>query len=333
MFFKNAVAPDEYSITNEMQNYDVGLIPYGKASCYNYAYCSPNKLGQYMASLAVLANDSYFVGSVLESNSNGYTANFDDPEDLAQNVRKFIENEDALKEMKLNSKRGFEENFNWEALSAPVWPKIVENFQTVSNMFVLRPTNVTFPEHVLFSSVLESSPLVLIESKYQRLPNFLKSRTCCDLISYLELRPSSYDWNHPNLFVDFIDIIHANVKTLAKKPGFAVLCNEMINEAKGLKNLGVKREALENFKAKFSEICSYANLSASQLHKLDTRLATIKASGPVIAQRFEDGNDILGSHSKRLISMQDIRKLIAKPKLVAKIPEVLIRRFKTAKVW
>ena len=248
-------------------------------------------------------------------------------------MRKFVENEDALEEMKLNSKSAFEENFNWEALSAPVWPKIVENFQTVSNMFVLRPDNVTFPENEPFSSKVELTPLNLIESKYKNFPDFLKSSTCCDLISYLELRPSSYDWNHPNLIVDFIDIVHGNVKTLAKKPGFTVLCNEMINEAADIISLGVKRAALENFKTKFTEICSYANLSASQLHKLETRLATIKATGPVFAQRFEDGYDILGRQSKGLISRQDIRKLIAKPKLIAKIPGVLIRRFKSAKFW
>ena len=98
--------PDEASITSKMQEYDVGIIPYGKASCFNYAYCSPNKLGQYMASglLFWLMKWSYFVGSVLNDHSNGYTANFDDPEDLARAVSKFLDKK-AVKKMSLNSKR------------------------------------------------------------------------------------------------------------------------------------------------------------------------------------------------------------------------------------
>ena len=87
----------------------------------------------------------------------------------------------------------------------------------------------------MLSSILDSSPLELIVDQNKNLEKFANAETCCDLMEYLELRPSSYDWNYPNLIVDFIEIAHRNISKLREKPGFNVLCNEMINEVSNVK--------------------------------------------------------------------------------------------------
>jgi hypothetical protein len=170
----------------------------------------------------------------------------------------------------------------------------------------------------MLSSVCDLSPLLLIQGQSQKIEKFVNAETCCDLIRYLELRPSSYDWNYPNLIVDFIEIVHRDILKLKEKPGFNVLCDEMINETSNVKNLGVSKSELDKFKSKLNTICSYAQIPSNQSLKLERWLDTVKIAGIVQVANFS----LLS-----FVSWQDVIKVIKHPTMLRKVPEVLARRF------
>jgi len=113
VFFPEAVLPDH--LVYNLESYDIGVIPYPPID-YNFKFCCPNKLGQYMAAgIAVMSNELPFVNSLIEKASCGFSYKFNDEKSIAETVMQFC-NAETLSLLKGNSKEFYEEVFNWKEI-------------------------------------------------------------------------------------------------------------------------------------------------------------------------------------------------------------------------
>lgn len=111
IFFHEAVK--ESQLIDVASYYDVGIIPYMPLSINN-KYCCPNKLSQYMlAGNAILTNILPNVMSYIENYKNGLHYDYRDFKSFKSVVSQFAV-EAKLTEMKENSQKRSQDNYNWE---------------------------------------------------------------------------------------------------------------------------------------------------------------------------------------------------------------------------
>ena len=107
----------EHELIDMATNYDIGLIPYESINL-NHAYCSPNKMGQYMAAgIPILANKTQYVQTVLEESQAGWLCDFNKADDFYSIISLIINNPDILIETGHRARQFHETNFNWQKLS------------------------------------------------------------------------------------------------------------------------------------------------------------------------------------------------------------------------
>ena len=141
VFFLNS-APEK-ELMDALNGYEIGIIPY-EPVCINNKFCCPNKLSQYMASgLAILANDTEYVKSLLKKYECGLTVDFNDKELFLDTVKLLVLKEN-LEQMQVNAENAHLRFYNWECASQVFYKKlaqfscnnkILNNFNNFENIF------------------------------------------------------------------------------------------------------------------------------------------------------------------------------------------------------
>ncbi len=124
IFFPPPVNVDDL-VAAAKSDADIGIIPYPPHGI-NYSNCSPNKLGQYMAAgLPILANKTYFVEDSIKKAHCGITVNFNHQQDFISAVSRLCDKSTRV-EFGRNGRLYFENIFNWESISKPLYNAINE---------------------------------------------------------------------------------------------------------------------------------------------------------------------------------------------------------------
>jgi glycosyltransferase involved in cell wall biosynthesis len=119
IFFPKAVT--EGDLIEAAAEADVGICPYAPVG-KNYENCCPNKISQYMAAgLAILANRTSFVESLIHEAGCGQVVNFNNPEAIASAVASLIEDAGLREKLGRAGHRYFQEKFNWNLVSGPLY--------------------------------------------------------------------------------------------------------------------------------------------------------------------------------------------------------------------
>lgn len=112
IFFIDPVSEDE--LIEAAMPFDVGIISY-KPVDLNYKYCCPNKLNQYMHSgLAILANRTEFVATVVNGFEVGLVYEATNKADIKECIQRFIDNPTFLEQCKERAKDTARHRFNWQ---------------------------------------------------------------------------------------------------------------------------------------------------------------------------------------------------------------------------
>lgn len=112
LFFIEPVIEEE--LIEAAMSFDVGIISY-KPIDYNYKYCCPNKLNQYMHSgLAIMANNTEFVASVINTNNLGIIYDSTKKNSIKEAIQKFINDSTFTNECKKRSMLFAMDHFNWQ---------------------------------------------------------------------------------------------------------------------------------------------------------------------------------------------------------------------------
>ncbi len=119
------VAPvSESDLVSAAQHSDVALIPYTPSGT-NYSHCCPNKTSQYMAAgLPILANNTSFVREIVEDSEAGFVIDFSNPQEIKRLVLWFVDNPVLRLEMGRKAFVYFENEFNWNKVSTPMYTAI-----------------------------------------------------------------------------------------------------------------------------------------------------------------------------------------------------------------
>lgn len=111
------VPVDESDLIRVASEGDVGIVPY-TATGNNYAYCSPNKLSQYMAAgIPILANDTSFVREVVTRGQCGLVVNFSRTHDLVLAVNKLTVDKELRQQLATAGHKYHLTTFNWQKVS------------------------------------------------------------------------------------------------------------------------------------------------------------------------------------------------------------------------
>lgn len=136
--FKEAVSPVE--IISTIASYDVGVIPYEYP--YPYSESSPNKFGEYLsAGVAILANRQGFTGALIDQFALGELFNWKSHDSYVSAVQKLSER-DYLAEKRLNVRRAFENELNWDYVVRPVVVRIEESLSGIRRENKMAPFGV-----------------------------------------------------------------------------------------------------------------------------------------------------------------------------------------------
>jgi glycosyltransferase involved in cell wall biosynthesis len=99
--------------------FDVGLIPY-EPILLNHLHCCPNKLSQYMqAGLMILASDTKYVSSIVESAKCGLVFEASNLESLRIAVLRALADPEMVAAYGRNARRYAETDFHWAIASRP----------------------------------------------------------------------------------------------------------------------------------------------------------------------------------------------------------------------
>ncbi len=123
VFFPNSASEKE--LMDALNGYEVGIIPY-EPVCINNKFCCPNKLSQYMAGgLAILANETDYVKSILSQYKCGIAVDFNNRSSFLDAVR-LLNTKPQLQEMRRNARDSHVSNYNWQKVSEEFY-KSVQN--------------------------------------------------------------------------------------------------------------------------------------------------------------------------------------------------------------
>lgn len=116
IFFLDSISVDE--LLNGIKNdCDVGIIPYSSSS-YNNQFCSPNKFGEYMSmGKPILANHTDYVNKIINEFNCGICIDFNKEDLFIETVNKLTLDVNLRNKLANNSKKCFENYFNWEKQS------------------------------------------------------------------------------------------------------------------------------------------------------------------------------------------------------------------------
>ena len=132
VFFLPPVNPQDLVFAARKDG-DVGVIPYMPHG-ENYKNCSPNKLGQFFAAhLPILANKTDFVAMTVEESRSGIVVDFSNYDELVGAIRSLSDDRNRRVDFSNNSKKYFEEYFNWDNLSKGFYVKLNEISAAVSD--------------------------------------------------------------------------------------------------------------------------------------------------------------------------------------------------------
>jgi len=121
IYWHTAVA--EHDMIPTLQDFDVGVIPYDYS--YPYNYCSPNKLGQYMAAgLAILSNYQPFIVTTIQNYDCGLVFNWRDTYSFESACRKMLDVK-ILLEFQSKSIEGHSASANWESYVLPLMEELM----------------------------------------------------------------------------------------------------------------------------------------------------------------------------------------------------------------
>ena len=76
------------------------------------------------AGLPILANDTHYVRHLVETSKAGLVINFSNPQSIKKTILWFIENRDLRLEMGRKARIYFENEFNWNKVSVPMYAAI-----------------------------------------------------------------------------------------------------------------------------------------------------------------------------------------------------------------
>ena len=123
IFFPAPVSED--NLVSALDDFDVAVIPY-PALGVSYANCCPNKLSQYMAAgLPILANQTAFVDMVLREADAGFCVNFKSQNLFLAHVRTLTEDVARRRKMGENSRRYYQESYNWGTQAASFYRAVM----------------------------------------------------------------------------------------------------------------------------------------------------------------------------------------------------------------
>jgi len=184
IFFPDPV--EESQLIVAAQSASVGVIPYTPTGI-NYSNCCPNKLSQYMAAgIAVLANNTKYVESIVRNSNIGKVLDFNCQEDLAEAISSMTTDHNMRSQYAQNSYNYFISSFNWDKLSEPFYTKLEKLLATQkraevgsSSAVVLgrklvknsQKVNCQAPEMTAVTNMLARLGLLI----WLRLPNSIKS--------------------------------------------------------------------------------------------------------------------------------------------------------------
>jgi glycosyltransferase involved in cell wall biosynthesis len=132
---------------------DVGIIPYTAAGL-NYKYCCPNKMSQYMAAgIALLANKTDYVSSIVQDSDAGILVDFSDKSQLEKTIRDLANNSTQRRRYASNAKQYFTHTFNWNKLSKPFYRQMTD----LINISLQQPRQVRKTELSMLSNADEVS--------------------------------------------------------------------------------------------------------------------------------------------------------------------------------
>lgn len=124
VFFLDAVSSTEL-VRAAHDSADVGIIPYFPAG-NNYKYCSPNKLGEFLAAnMPILANRTEFVASIIERSKAGVVVDFSDESKLVEAIIRLSNDRESLIAMSKNSREFFLNYYNWESRSKAFYARLL----------------------------------------------------------------------------------------------------------------------------------------------------------------------------------------------------------------
>ena len=123
IFFPEAVS--EADLVTAAAKADVGIIPYDPAVHIGYRYACPNKLSQYLAAgLPILTSSIDYVASTVRANELGLVFDWNDAGSFVSAVNKLTMGISSRAAFSARAKRFFDEQFNWEVVSKPLYDEI-----------------------------------------------------------------------------------------------------------------------------------------------------------------------------------------------------------------
>ncbi len=93
---------------------DAGVLLY-RNTCRNNYYCAPNKVHEYMMmGLPVITNDYPGMRELVSGERVGLTVDCEDPRDIAEAVRRLVDEPDTYRAFRENALRCSRDRYNWE---------------------------------------------------------------------------------------------------------------------------------------------------------------------------------------------------------------------------
>jgi glycosyltransferase involved in cell wall biosynthesis len=163
IFFPHPCA--EYELIDMAANYDIGLIPYESINL-NHAYCSPNKMGQYMAAgIPIFANQTQYVQSILQESQSGWVCDFTKAEEFYSIISSICDNPEILPEMGRSARKFHETNFNWQKLSE-------QFYESLDQLSHSTPEIEFYPQYLTHAAPENASPAKPSSEIYRYLTSF-----------------------------------------------------------------------------------------------------------------------------------------------------------------
>lgn len=141
IFFPEAV--QESKLITALFDNHVGLIPY-EPILANNSNCCPNKMSQYFAArLPILANNTKYIKSTIESVNAGIVVDFNNPKKIVDAVNLLTRNKQLRNEMGQNGYRYLRDHFHWEKVSSNFYFKLQESVKNTNNKLL----RITIPRN------------------------------------------------------------------------------------------------------------------------------------------------------------------------------------------